>query len=646
METQNILENTQIEVELAPSLTRFVSPAEGDSNKFRNLLLSYAQNLVTDLSLPVNISLVVRLGEGSALTSYQININKKLCRLQIPSLMPIDVEPEELARSVANGIYQNLELFLPTSLAEKIQKSWLNQIGEVNYADMSLDVFNEFLLEFIRHHLKINRAKEFFVQTGEKTAKKVEPIKSAVEEKSQLRTDIACPYTNCSGLVRLTDKFCTTCHRPLIICPVCGSVMAKDMGFCSNCGYAYRPGGDVQQKKQISKKNVKTIYEESVPDWTILKLRVLLPKNSLLVFSKQGKDEQENNDNNLENLFELMQEGLFYDLGVIAPKVTFDVDNDLRENEFRIQLNDLRFPPIRGLEKGHFLVNDTAERLSLIKITGKPIVNPANDSECAMVKNEKNNREICEQAGLTIWEPESFIVLAVAAHFRKNAADFLTSETVKYGINQLQTAFPALVDTVLRRYSLQELTCILKDLLKEEFSIRDLHGILETLITNRTLMPQAIFASASSEDELVKSSLSRCEEPQFDRDKEVELLRASFRRYLSAKYVAYGSNLLVFLLDSELEKLISNSEGNSLRYGAEENRALFETISNNLGNVPLASRKAVVLTSEEVRKKLRALTEKEFPNLGILSYQELGPEVTVQIISRISLSEKKSGDKT
>jgi len=43
----------------------------------------------------------------------------------------------------------------------------------------------------------------------------------------------------------------------------------------------------------------------------------------------------------------------------------------------------------------------------------------------------------------------------------------------------------------------------------------------------------------------------------------------------------------------------------------------------------------VILTSQEVKRKLRPLVERELPSVVILTYQELSPEVTIHPVGRI-----------
>ncbi|MFX0197422.1 MAG: CHAT domain-containing protein, partial [Candidatus Hodarchaeota archaeon] len=62
------------------------------------------------------------------------------------------------------------------------------------------------------------------------------------EPKTQLQPPstsfkVTCPYPDCTGMVIPSRRFCPACRRPLMRCPECDEVMAKDLEFCDNCGY-------------------------------------------------------------------------------------------------------------------------------------------------------------------------------------------------------------------------------------------------------------------------------------------------------------------------------------------------------------------------------------------------------------------------
>lgn len=385
-------------------------------------------------------------------------------------------------------------------------------------------------------------------------------------------------------------------------------------------------------------------FEGCVSDWSALTLSVLLPQYSPLDSNSKIMTQPAIDKTKIENMFGMMSDGLYYELGVMVPKVAIGIDERLNEGEFRIRLNDLWFPPIRGLRQGQFLVNDTVDRLLLIKVSGKPAINPANDSECAVIRDENHTLNICEKAGLTTWDPEGFIVLALSAEFRRNADAFISTTTVKHSTDQLEIAFPALVNTALKHVSISELTGILRALLEEEIMIRDLRRILEVLISTHTSLHSEHAPIDQNLGERLVDNLRRSWEPQLDDNKYIESLRIAFKRYIQKKYAKEGKTLTVFLLDSAIEKRILDADMQTFKPGDEDHDRLIKAIFYELGDVPSASRNAVILTTLEIRKKLRNMIKKEFPQLAVLCYQELDADLNIQPITRIFINERNSGD--
>ena len=89
----------------------------------------------------------------------------------------------------------------------------------------------------------------------------------------------------------------------------------------------------------------------------------------------------------LEQTLTLMRDGLFYELGVMTPEVKVIANNALKPNQIRFRINGIESTVIEGLQPTEFFVNDSAERLSLLGVTGKETLNPANGNQAAIVEN-------------------------------------------------------------------------------------------------------------------------------------------------------------------------------------------------------------------------------------------------------------------
>jgi type III secretion protein V len=317
----------------------------------------------------------------------------------------------------------------------------------------------------------------------------------------------------------------------------------------------------------------------------------------------------------LNEMIPMMRDGLFYELGVRYPGLRVrGNEGDLPKGAYIIMVNEI--PLVMGtVDQGKILVNDTPERLRLLNIPGEPATNPANGNDCAWVSVE--HQPLCEQAGLTTWDASGYMVLHLSAVLRKNASEFVGIQETQNMLEQLEQAFPALVKEVVpKAVSPFQLTDILRRLVEEEISIRDLRSILQALaewgpVENDTVML-------------------------------TEYVRAALKRYISHKYTRGQSTLIVYLLDPQIEETVRSSiqhtsSGSYLALEPEITQEILAAVRNEIGNLPPSAQQPVILTTMEIRRYFRKLVELEFPHLAVLSYQELSPEMNIQPIARISL---------
>ena len=317
----------------------------------------------------------------------------------------------------------------------------------------------------------------------------------------------------------------------------------------------------------------------------------------------------------LGEMVPMMRDGVFYELGVKFPGIRVrGNETDLPDGAYIVMVNEI--PIVSGnvsLEK--VLVNDTVDRLTLLNIKGDEAVNPANGSECAWIPAEYSS--IAEQAGLTTWDAAGYMVLHLSSILRKNAAEFVGIQEVQNMLEQLEQAFPALVKEVVpKAVSPFQLTDILRRLVEEEISIRDLRSIL-----------QALAEWGQVENDTVMLT---------------EYVRNALKRYISHKYTRGGNTLVVYLLDPQIEETVRSSiqhtqSGSYLALEPEITQEILTAVRNEVGNLPPTAQNPVILTTMEIRRYFRKLVELEFPHLAVLSYQELSPDMNIQPIARISL---------
>jgi len=152
---------------------------------------------------------------------------------------------------------------------------------------------------------------------------------------------------------------------------------------------------------------------------------------------------------------------------------------------------------------------------------------------------------------------------------------------------------------------------------QEQVSIKDLRTILE--------------------------SLSEWAQTEKDTVILTEYVRSSLKRYISYKYSLGQSVLAVYLLDPEIEDMVraaikQTSAGSYLALDPDSSQLILHALRNTIRPTPPGGQPPVLITTMDVRRFVRKLIEGEFPELPVVSFQEIVPEIRLQPLGRIQLT--------
>jgi type III secretory pathway component EscV len=326
-------------------------------------------------------------------------------------------------------------------------------------------------------------------------------------------------------------------------------------------------------------------------------------------------------------LVTMMADGLFYELGLTLGSCELIVDDRVPANAWRVEINDLRLPAVPGLSAGELLVNDTPHRMQLLGVAGRPAINPANGARCSIIGREAT--AVCEGAGLTTWSPAGYTILSLSAAIRRHAGALLPRLVVDHTLKNLARAFPDLVDAADHAFSLDDTTRVLRGLLREEVTIRNLRHILEAMVAlgpppDVDLARHTVFTLPGN-DTIRPRGAARI--PSI-----VEGVRSGLKRQISHMLTQGGSTLVVYLLDPEIERNLAEGEPTPALVAAVR-RAMADQRESQ-AHFP---RPPAVLTSSHARARCAALFEGDVPRRAVIAYTELSPDLNIQPIMRISL---------
>ncbi|MFX0194478.1 MAG: FHIPEP family type III secretion protein [Candidatus Hodarchaeota archaeon] len=332
--------------------------------------------------------------------------------------------------------------------------------------------------------------------------------------------------------------------------------------------------------------------------------------------------------------FSIMRDGMFYELGLNYPDFRFTPVEYLKRNGFAFKINHLTTLPRIGLRLEQCLVNDTTDRLSLLNIQGMRAINPANASECSII--DSNYRQIAESAGLTTWNQMGYLVLSFAADLRENSACLVHRQGVQSQFDQLAQAFPTLVDTVQERVGINQVTRVLRALVAEGLSIRNLRLILEWMLDYDYIVTDPynyiIF------DDRMPTSREPDEAWLRDPVNLASFVRVGMKRYISSKYARGGNTLVVYLLDREIEESLLEHLKRGSRLAEDKRDKILEAVRGEVSTLPSTGSIPSILTTIDLRAFVREVILPEFPRLPVLAYNELSPDMNIQPIARIALT--------
>jgi len=208
------------------------------------------------------------------------------------------------------------------------------------------------------------------------------------------------------------------------------------------------------------------------------------------------------------------------------------------------------------------------------------------------------------------------VVGRVLTTLRARAVDFLGISETQGLLDQLELIAPATVRQVVPKpVSVTQLADVLRRLVEERVSVRDLKGILEALA----------LVGPSEKDPLNLA----------------EFVRSHQKRSITHTLAGGANELRVLLLDASIEDTIRGAitrtaSGSFLTLSPAAGRDVISAVRRALE--PLAGgRTPPLLTQPDIRRFVRKLVELDFPELRVVSYAELLPEIAVKPVAKATL---------
>ena len=214
-------------------------------------------------------------------------------------------------------------------------------------------------------------------------------------------------------------------------------------------------------------------------------------------------------------------------------------------------------------------------------------------------------------------DPPSIIATHLTEIIRNHLDELLTRQDVQNLINNIQEQNTTLIaELVPKLLSVGEIQKVLQNILREGISIRDLVTIFETLADN--------------------ANTTR------DTDVLTEYVRQSLKRAISNKYFPANEMTSVVTLDPKIEQEIMGSvkqteQGAYINLDPDRTKSILESVRDEVDKMEELGKNPIIITSPIVRMYFKKITEEQFRDLIVVSYNEIENDVELQSIGMVTV---------
>ncbi len=229
-------------------------------------------------------------------------------------------------------------------------------------------------------------------------------------------------------------------------------------------------------------------------------------------------------------------------------------------------------------------------------------------------------KETAEIYGYTVIDPLSVMVTHLSEVIRQHAYELLSRNEVMQLLENLKKTSKELVEEAFPNViSYGAFQKILANLLKEGIPIKDLNTILECIVDSS--------ADTKDPDTLLGN------------------IRVELKRTITRKFCENGQ-MKVMTLDGEAERLIASNlikgeRGIYLALSPDVMQRFISKLSENVKKFSDLSQPPILLTSHVIRLYVYRLIEQFFPNVYVLSFNEIANNVQIQAVGNITLDNKQ-----
>jgi flagellar biosynthesis protein FlhA len=295
---------------------------------------------------------------------------------------------------------------------------------------------------------------------------------------------------------------------------------------------------------------------------------------------------------------------LALEMGFVIPAIHIRDNLQLKPNQYSVILKGVEVA--RGeLMPGHWLAL-TSERTPRLK--GIDTKEPAFGLPAVWISEKE--KESVQARGVVVVDPATVVTTHLTELIKSHSDELLGRQEVQSLIDNLAKTYPKVVEELVPKVvSVGTIHRVLQRLLRERISVRDLLTVLETL---------ADYAPLTKNIDILTG-----------------YVRQALARTITKQYRDSEGNITVVMLSPEIEDKISHSVQHTefesyLSVDPNWVQKVVRNVQKYIATFTSRGLQPIVLCSPGARIHFRKVLEKFFPNIIVLSHNEITHDVNVK----------------
>ncbi|AAR36448.1 flagellar biosynthesis protein FlhA [Geobacter sulfurreducens] len=299
-------------------------------------------------------------------------------------------------------------------------------------------------------------------------------------------------------------------------------------------------------------------------------------------------------------------------MGFVVPPVHIHDNLQLKPHEYNILIKGAK---VGGGEMiGQYLAMDSGA--VSMPVEGVRTTEPVFGLPAIWIRPEL--KEQAQLAGYTVVDSTTIIATHISEIIRKHSHEMVGRQELQQLLDNLSSSFPKVVeDLVPNLLNLGTVLRVVRNLLREGVSIRDLRTVLETLADYGGLTK--------------------------DPDTLTEFVRQGLGRSIVEQYKRDDDTLCLISLDRRVEEVVAEAiqpsdQGSYLAIEPNTAQLILSGIRQEMEKFNQIGTQPVLLASPSIRRHVKKLTERFVPNLVVLSHNEVPSGIKIQSLGVVTLN--------